>query len=359
MKLGFFTMPLHSPATDFTWALDHDLEQIIILDELGFQEAWLGEHFTSVWESMPAPDLLIASAIHQTKNITLGIGVSCMPNHNPFVLASRIAQLDHMCHGRFYWGIGSGGFPGDLEVFGFDPKTGEQRGMTRDALELVLRLWKDPRPGLYEHKYWRFTVPEPDSEIGLRFHLQPYQKPHPPIAVAGVSVKSGTLVQAGERGWIPMSINIVPSRILHSHWQAVEEGAQDAGKVADRGQWRVAREVFVADSTEEARRNALEGTLGRDYRDYFLRLLPKCKMLHLMKTDPDMPDSDVTLEYLLDNIWVVGSPDHVTEQLGQLYEDLGGFGVLLAMGHEWEPKEHWLNSMRLLKEEVLPRLPDP
>ena len=264
-----------------------------------------------------------------------------------------------MCHGRFYWGIGSGGFPGDLEVFGFDPKTGEQRGMTRDAVELVLRLWKDPRPGLYEHKYWRFTVPEPDSEIGQRFHLQPYQKPHPPIAVAGISVKSGTLVQAGERGWIPMSINIVPLRILQSHWQAVEEGAQDAGKMADRAQWRVAREVFVADSTEEARRNVLEGTLGRDYRGYFLRLLPKLKMLHLMKTDPDMPDSDVTLEYLLDNIWVVGSPDDVAEQLGQLYEDLGGFGVLLAMGHEWEPKEQWLNSMRLLKEEVLPRLPDP
>ena len=69
-----------------------------------------------------------------------------------------------------------------------------------------------------------------------------------------------------------------------------------------------------------------------------------------------MSDSDVTLEYLLDNIWVVGSPDDVVDQLEQLYDDLGGFGVLLAMGHEWEPKEQWLNSMKLLKEEVLPRL---
>ena len=112
----------------------------------------------------------------------------------------------------------------------------------------------------------------------------------------------------------------------------------------------------MADSTEEARRYALEGTLGRDFRDYFLHLLPKCKMLDLMKTDPDMPDSDVTLEYLMDNVWLVGSPDDVAEQLEQLHEDLGGFGVLLAMGHEWEPKQQWLNSMKLLKEEVLPRL---
>lgn len=356
MKLGYFTMPLHPPGSDFTWTLESDLEQLITLDELGFHEAWLGEHFTSVWENIPAPDLVLASAIHQTQHIILGIGVNCMPNHNPFVLACRIAQLDHMCHGRFHWGIGSGGFPGDFEVFGFDPKEGEQRGMTRDAVDLILELWKDPRPGLYKHKYWEFTVPELDSEIGVRFHLSPYQKPHPPIGVAGVSVKSGTLVRAGERGWIPMSINIVPTRILKSHWDAVEEGAKKTGRTADRSQWRIARNVFVADSTEEARRYALEGTLGRDFRDYFLHLLPRCKMLDLMKTDPDMPDSDVTLEYLMDNVWIVGGPDDVAEQLEQLYDDLGGFGVLLAMGHEWEPKQRWLNSMKLLKEEVLPSL---
>ena len=356
MELGFFTMPLHPPGADYTRGLDNDLEQIITLDELGFHEAWLGEHFTSVWENIPAPDLLIASAIRQTKNIILGTGVNCMPNHNPFMIANRIAQLDHMCHGRFYWGVGSGGFPGDFEVFGFDPKTGEQRGMTYDAVELVLQLWQDPRPGLYDHKYWRFTVPEPDDEIGLRFHLEPYQKPHPPIGVAGVTVKSGTLELAGQRGWIPMSINIVPTRVLESHWQAVQVGAEKAGRVADRSQWRIARDVFVADTTKEARKLALGGTLGRDFRDYFLHLLPKCKMLDLMKTDPDMPDSDVTLEYLIDNVWVVGSPDDVTEQLQTLSQDVGGFGVLLAMGHEWDPKEQWLTSMKLLTEEVLPRL---
>lgn len=356
MKLGFFTMPLHPPGSDFTQTLESDLEQIITLDQLGFHEAWLGEHFTSVWENIPAPDLLLASAIPQTEQIILGTGVTCMPNHNPFVIASRIAQLDHMCRGRFYWGVGSGGFPGDFEVFGFDPKTGEQRGMTRDAVDLVLQLWEDPRPGLYEHEYWRFTVPEPESDIGLRFHLKPYQKPHPPIGVAGVSVKSGTLVRAGEQGWIPMSINIVPTRILKSHWEAVLEGAATTGRTPDRSQWRVARNVFVADTTEEARRCVLEGTMARDFEDYFLRLLPKCKMLDLMKTDLDMPDSDVTPEYLLDNLWLVGSPDDVAEKLQRLQDDLGGFGVLLVLGHEWDPKDRWVESMRLLQEEVLPRV---
>ncbi len=80
--------------------------------------------------------------------------------------------------------------------------------------------------------------------------------------------------------------------------------------------------------------------------------------LERFKKDPDMPDADVTTEYLLDNLWIVGGPDDVADQLRQLYEDVGGFGVLLAMGHEWAPKDQWLNSMTLLKNEVMPKLAD-
>ena len=146
---------------------------------------WIGEHLTAEWENIPAPDLFIAKALAMTENIILGTGVTCMPNHDPFMLALRIAQLDHMAKGRFHWGAGFGGFPGDLEAFGFDPETGEHRGMSREAIDTVLQLWDDPKPGLYETKFWRFTVPEPVDEIGLRFHIKPYQKPHPPIGIAG------------------------------------------------------------------------------------------------------------------------------------------------------------------------------
>ena len=80
-----------------------------------------------------------------TKSIGLGTGVTCMPNHNPFMIAHRIAQLDHMAKGRFMWGVGSGGFSGDFEVFGVDPKSGEHRELTRDSIDLILQLWEDPR----------------------------------------------------------------------------------------------------------------------------------------------------------------------------------------------------------------------
>ena len=358
MEVGYFTMPLHPEGSNITQTLDDDLEQIVMLDELGYKEAWIGEHFTSAWENIPAPDLFIAKALALTKNIVLGTGVTCMPNHDPFMIAHRIAQLDHMAHGRFHWGVGSGGFPGDFDVFGFDAETGEHRGMTRDAIDLVLKIWDDPEPGKYDHKYWSFTIPEPIEEFGLRFHMSPFQKPHPPIAVAGVSPRSDTLVLAGERGWIPMSINFVPTEILKGHWESVEKGANNAGLTPDHSIWRIAREVYIADTSEKARKEALEGVLSRDYERYFLRLLAKIDLLSLFKIDPDMPDSDVTPEYLVDNIWIVGSPDEVAEKLQRLHNDVGGFGVLLAMGHEWQPRDQWVNSMTLLAQEVIPRLDD-
>lgn len=358
MELGFFTMPLHPPGSELTQTIEADLDQLVRLDGLGFAEAWIGEHFTAAWENVPAPDLLIAAALPSTRQIKFGTGVTCMTNHNPFVLAHRIAQLDHMARGRFYWGVGSGGFPGDFTVFGFDPKTGDHRTMTREAIELVLDIWNDPKPGQYKNEFWDFTIPEPEDDIGLGIHVRPYQLPHPPIAVAGVSEGSDTLMLAGERDWIPMSINIVPVRILKSHWKSVKQGAENAGRHPDRRKWRVARDIYVADSTDRARSEAIEGTLGRDFRGYWQPLLSKTRMLDLTKTDPTMPDSVFTPEYALDNLWIVGDPDEVALKIRRLHEELGGFGTLLAMGHEWEPSENWTHSMTLLAEEVMPLLAD-
>jgi alkanesulfonate monooxygenase SsuD/methylene tetrahydromethanopterin reductase-like flavin-dependent oxidoreductase (luciferase family) len=112
----------------------------------------------------------------------------------------------------------------------------------------------------------------------------------------------------------------------------------------------------VADTTAQARREVLEGTLARDWRQYFLPLLRKVGMLGLTKVDPDMPDDRVTVEYLLDHIWIVGDPDEVTAKLQKLQRDVGSFGTLLVIGHEWLPREAWVKSMTLLRERVLPRI---
>ena len=98
--------------------------------------------------------------------------------------------------------------------------------------------------------------------------------------------------------------------------------------------------------------------MARDFEDYFRRLIPKGRGLDILKQDPELPDAKVTSEYMIDNVWIVGDPDHVTFKLRELSRSLGGFGVLLAMGHEWHPEAEWKASMQLLAEEVMPNLVD-
>lgn len=358
MQIGYFTMPLHPAGSDLNKTMHHDMEQIKFLDDIGFSEAWIGEHFTAGWENIAAPDIFIANALAHTKRIILGTGVSCLPDHDPFVLAHRIAVLDNLAGGRFYWGIGAGSFIGDFDAFGIDPRSGEHRELTDQSLDFILGLWNDPSPGLYQNKRWKFRVPEPQPDVGLGVHTKPFQKPHPPIAVAGITENSGTLKFAGERGWIPMSINFVPRKVLKTHWSSVEEGAARNDITPDRSKWRIARDIYVAETTEQARREVKEGTLARDFSDYFFKMVPKIRgNLDIFKADKSMADSDVTIDYMMDNLWIVGSPDDVKKQLRELYDYVGGFGTLLVMGHEWNPLANWQKSMELLVNEVIPELP--
>ena len=111
MKYGLFMMPSHPPERDLFQAHQWDLDCLSLADELGYDEAWIGEHFTSPWEPIPAPDLMIAQALQRTRNIKLGTGVHLLPYHHPAELAHRVAYLDHLAQGRFLFGIGSGGLP--------------------------------------------------------------------------------------------------------------------------------------------------------------------------------------------------------------------------------------------------------
>ena len=182
MLLGDFTMPLHPPgAASWTDTLDMDIERLATLDELGYHETWLGEHYTSRWENIPAPDLIMARLIPETRTMKLCTGVTCMPSHNPFHLAHRIAQLDQMLKGRFMWGVGPGGFPGDILAAGFDLQSGRHREMARQAIDMVLKLWEDPTPGRYKNEFWDFTITEAMDDVGMAFHVKPCEAlPAPP-----------------------------------------------------------------------------------------------------------------------------------------------------------------------------------
>jgi alkanesulfonate monooxygenase SsuD/methylene tetrahydromethanopterin reductase-like flavin-dependent oxidoreductase (luciferase family) len=233
--------------------------------------------------------------------------------------------------------------------------SGQNRDMTREALEIILKMWTEDAPWSYKGKYW--TVNKPDVMFDfLKPHIKPLQPPHPPIGVAGLSKGSDTLKLAGERGYIPMSLNLNPAYV-GSHWEAVEIGAAKTGRKPNRSDWRMVREVFVADTDEEAWRLSVGDMMGRMMNEYFLPLLGHFGFKDYLKANPNVADSDVTAEYCARNNWIVGSPSTVTEKIEKIYHDVGGFGTLLVFGFDYKHKpEAWHNSLRLLKQEVMPRL---
>ena len=69
MELGYFAMPSHPPECGLKEGHDWDLQVLRWLDELGYQEAWIGEHHTAPWEPHPSPDLLVAQALLDRKSV--------------------------------------------------------------------------------------------------------------------------------------------------------------------------------------------------------------------------------------------------------------------------------------------------
>lgn len=356
MEIGLFTMPTHPPERSPWDAAQWNLQVIQWAEEFGFSELWMGEHFASAWEPIPAPDLLLAQAFKDTERIRLGPGGHLLPYHHPVELACRVAYLDHLSQGRLNFGIAASGLPGDWKMFNIDGFGGQNREMFTEALDIILRLWTDEEPTVYRGKYWDANrVDDPEFEV-LYHHIKPFQDPYPPIGIAGFSQPSPTLVLAGEKGFLPMSLNLnLP--YVKSHWDSVVEGAAKSGRTANRKDWRVVRTVMVADTDAEARKICLDGYMARFFNEYWLKLFAGLEALPAYKHDLSIPDSEVTPEYLCDHNWLVGSPDTVVAGIEQMYEELGGFGSLLLFGFDYsDDPEAWKNCMRLLGEEVLPRV---
>ncbi|MEG4320464.1 MULTISPECIES: LLM class flavin-dependent oxidoreductase [unclassified Microcoleus] len=355
MKIGVFMMPGHPPGRDYAEGHYHNLDYLEFLDKAGCREAWIGEHYTVRMEPLPSPDLLIAQAILQTQNLILCTGAFLLPYHHPAELAHRIAWLDRISRGRLIVGIGAGGVPTDWAMFDVDGMAGQNREMTEESLEIMLKLWQSSEPFEYRGKFWVVRRPEPDLDGVFNFHLTPHQQPYPPIAVAGFSPKSPSLHWSGLRGFIPVSISYSDT-YLASQWDAYSLGAAAANRIPLRSNWRVGRDIYIASSESEAWEKTVNGSMGDFYRNYFLPFFKKLGALSACKHHPDVADSDVTVEYLAKHCWIVGTPETVTDKIGEMLQSSGGFGTLLAISYDHlDNLQGWRESISALTTEVAPK----
>ncbi len=357
MRLGLFMMPLHPPGKDYHQMLDEDLEAVVEADRLGFDEVWVGEHFTCVAEPITSPFIFLAKAIPLAPKITFGTGVINLPQQHPVSVAGFAAMFDHLSNGRLILGIGPGGLPSDFELFGIDdPMT---RGkMMLESAEIILKLWTEDPPYSFDGAYWQFSQDEwYMPEFGLGVLPKPFQKPHPPIAVTAMSPYPFMVKEGAKRDWSPISANFIPTNSVATHGQRYVEGLEEAGKPVDSSEWRVARTVLVTETDAEAEAYLQRPDCAlRFYFDYLGGQFRIGKLMKIFKGLHEMEDDEATTEWALRNIVIAGSPETVAQQLLACREEVGEFGTLVVTGIDWDDKALWRNSMRLMAEEVMPRM---
>ncbi|MDO8616320.1 MAG: LLM class flavin-dependent oxidoreductase [Dehalococcoidia bacterium] len=343
LRTGIFMAPFHRAGDNPTLALRRDLELLQRLDELGYDEAWIGEHHSAGWETIASPEVFIAAAAERTQRIRLGTGVVSLPYHNPFHVADRIVLLDHLTRGRVMLGVGPGALPSDAHMLGLDPTV--LRPRMDEALGVIIQLLTADEPVTYKSDW----IDLRDAQL----QLKPFQRPTMPIAVASTLSPAG-MTCAGKHGAGVLSVaSYAPEGLqsLTNQWSFSEQAAAAAGRPPpDRANWRIVMPFHLADSREEAIRDIEDGVLAWN-NDYFVGTIGAP-----MQTPAK--DGREMAERLIAFGAIIGTPDDAVASVRRLQEVSGGFGCLLGLAHEWADREKTLRSYELMARYVMPQVQD-
>ncbi len=355
IKSGIFIMPFHSPEKPLAQCHDEDMELALRAEELDYDEFWVGEHHTMAWEPIVSPEMFIAAVFRQTKRMRLGPAPILLNLHHPAQVANRLAFLDHFSHGRLNLAFGYGGTPADFSLYGQDRN--EMQSRLAEAMGMVLKIWASDGPFELVGEHWTVKLESAGDERGVGVLQKPYQTPHPPIAVPVMSRGSGSVKAAARLGFQPFSGSILPGNVLKDQWDTYEAAAAEAGLEPRREDWKIARTVFLADTTREAEERARRNTVAIAH-EYLAKAIQRGPGLGVMKREQSMPDSDVDVDYFMRELVIAGDVDTVLDRLLQVWEETGPFGTLVMMEFDWvdeDDQKAWLHSTELFSRELLPR----
>ncbi|MGZ6016740.1 MAG: LLM class flavin-dependent oxidoreductase [Phenylobacterium sp.] len=335
LRFGAFIAPFHPIDENPTLAIQRDLELVEWLDQLGYDEAWIGEHHSASYELIASPEVFIAAAAERTKHIRLGTGVSSLPYHHPFMLADRINQLDHMTRGRVMFGVGPGALSSDAYMMGIP--IARQRDMMDEALAVLVRLLRGEEVS-HDSDWFKLNK--------ARLQMSPYSRPSVEIAVASQVSPTGARA-AGKHGLGLLSLGATSDggfNALASNWAIATEQAAEHGKTMDRNAWRLVGPMHIAETREQAMEDV---QFGLDKWIFYFREIANL---------PIVPDGDDPVQAMIDTgLAVIGTPQDAINRIEQLVEESGGgFGAFLLMAHNWADWGATRKSYELMARYVFP-----
>ena len=261
LRFGIFMAPFHATVgQNPTTAFQRDIETVQLLDRLGYDEAWIGEHHSCGAELIASPEIFIAHVAAKTDNIKLGTGVLSLPYHNPLWVADRALLLDHLTRGRFMLGLGPGALPTDAAMIGIDPS--EQRPALEEDVDVLMQLLTTDEP--VTHKTARYKLV--DARCQLRSVHRPVlrdRRGRDRLAVRSADRRQARAVAALDRrdaGRRPRPAGACTGTSSRSAAARVRQAPPTA-----RG-WRLVGPMHIAETKEQALRDVEYGI--DDWFDY-------------------------------------------------------------------------------------------
>ncbi|MFM6828994.1 MAG: LLM class flavin-dependent oxidoreductase [Novosphingobium sp.] len=365
METGLIFHPYMRPGRTARQTFQWGVDSAVHCDKVGFTSMMISEHASQIWENIPNPELIIAAAALQTETISFAPMAHILPHQHPAKLAMTVGWLSQILEGRYFMGIGAGAYPLASYIHGIkNTETTFLNEMVRESLFIMEKIWKR-EPFFYEGKFWSAGFPEEEpaeteeDEQHMLADYSPYGGGFPEFAVTGFSANSPSMKLAGERNFKPVSI-YSGLDALKRHWEIYAEANIKAGFTPQRQRHAVSQTVFCADTDAEAKRLVMEGPIGYCFDRYLIPIWRRFGMMDGFAKDNGVDSLDIDLEFLVDKVFVVGSPDTVVDKLNHLFEQTGGWGTLQVEAHDYfDDPSAWFKSLELISKEVAPRVKVP
>src|SRR6266705_2291427 len=341
LHFGAFLAPHHPIGEHPMLQFRRDLEFVEHLDTLGYDEFWCGEHHSSGWETIASPEMFLAAAGERTKRIKLGTGVISLPYHHPFNVAQRMVQLDHMTGGRAIFGSGPGALASDAHTLGIDPMT--QRDRQDEAIAIIRGLFAGERVSAKSD--W-FVM----NDAALQ--ILPLQEDMPFVVASQISPSGMTL--AGKYGIGIISLGSMSTQglmALPTQWGFAEDAARKHGTTVSRSDWRVLLTWHIAETREQAQREAGAG-LMRWHNEYVVGTLQR-PGLQPFTSPEDAVEKTADGAFAASTI---GTPDDLVKMIKNLMEVSGGVGAIIGFAHDWANIEATRRSWDMVARYVIPEI---
>jgi len=331
MEFSLIVRGQHPRGEDIRERLKDDLELVRRAERLGFNAVVKGSHYSAHPLQSLQQIPFLAQAALVAPRLRLVCGLVLLPLHKPLDIAEQLATLDIMCGGKLVFGCGIGYRDVEFNAFGLSRKQAATR--FEECLLAVRRLWTEDFVDITGS---HFVLDHANSTV------KPLQTPTPPIWIgANADAAIRRAARLGDCWYINLHSTIATlARQMDIYRQALDECSKPFP-----AELPMRREVFVARTGAEAIRLA-QPYLEVKYQTY--RAWGQDKVM------PEGDDFDHGFAELVEDRFLIGSPNEVSERLIDLRERFGVNHLVASVHWPGMPNSLALEQMQILAEEVMP-----